>query len=174
MPRPIKYSTSTTSGSYQKGNVAIAVNSINFGPTSATGWYTGVTPTGGNFVVTEVVNGAPPRFYAPSTEAEWIRLAKQEGATGANTGSVATIKRWFASQDNYDISNIEVPIGMPSIVGNGLVVNLDASINESYPGSGTTWTDISGLGSTGTLTNGPTFDSAKKLLYLMAQMIMYK
>ena len=159
MSRPIKYSASTTSGSYNKGNVAIAVNSINFGPTSATGWYTGVTPTGGNFVVTEVVNGAPPRFYVPSTEAEWIRLAKQEGATGANTGSSDAVKSWFASQDNYYISNIELPIGMPSIVGNGLVLNLDARINESYPGTGTTWTDISGLGNNGTLVNGTTFDS---------------
>ena len=40
------------------------------------------------------------------------------------------------------------------------VMCLDAGSKLSYPGSGTTWTDLSGNGNTGTLTNGPTFDSA--------------
>jgi hypothetical protein len=46
------------------------------------------------------------------------------------------------------------------IVTNGLVLNLDAGQQDSYPGSGTTWTDLSGNGNNGTLTNGPTFNSA--------------
>lgn len=48
----------------------------------------------------------------------------------------------------------------PSIVMNGLVLCLDAGNTKSYPGSGTTWTDLSGNGITGTLTNGPTYSSA--------------
>ena len=48
----------------------------------------------------------------------------------------------------------------PSIVMNGLVLALDAGNTKSYPGSGTTWTDLSGGGNTGTLTNGPTYSSA--------------
>ena len=47
----------------------------------------------------------------------------------------------------------------PSIVTDGLVLCLDAANTKSYPGSGTTWTDISGRGNNGTLTNGPTFSS---------------
>lgn len=47
-----------------------------------------------------------------------------------------------------------------SIVTAGLVVNLDAGNPASYPGSGTTWTDLSGNNNNGTLTNGPTFNSA--------------
>lgn len=43
---------------------------------------------------------------------------------------------------------------------NGLVLCLDAGNVKSYPGSGTTWTDLSGLGNTGTLTNGPTYSSS--------------
>lgn len=46
------------------------------------------------------------------------------------------------------------------IVTNGLVLNLDAAKKDSYPGSGTAWRDISGFQNNGTLTNGPTFDSA--------------
>ena len=43
---------------------------------------------------------------------------------------------------------------------NGLILALDAANTKSYPGSGTTWTDISGNGRVGTLTNGPTYNSA--------------
>lgn len=50
----------------------------------------------------------------------------------------------------------------PRIVTNGLVLCLDAGNTKSYPGSGTTWTDLSGRGNHGTLTNGPTFSSANK------------
>jgi hypothetical protein len=48
----------------------------------------------------------------------------------------------------------------PGIVTDGLVLWLDAGIAPSYAGSGTTWTDISGNRNNGTLTNGPTFNSA--------------
>jgi len=46
----------------------------------------------------------------------------------------------------------------PKIVTDGLVLALDAANTKSYPGSGTTWNDLSGNGNTGTLNNGPTFD----------------
>jgi hypothetical protein len=48
------------------------------------------------------------------------------------------------------------------IVTNGLVLNLDAAKLDSYPGSGTTWRDISGNNNNGTLTNGPTFSGIGK------------
>ena len=47
----------------------------------------------------------------------------------------------------------------PPIVTNGLVLCLDAADRNSYPGSGMTWTDLSGNGNNGTLTNGPTYSS---------------
>ena len=46
------------------------------------------------------------------------------------------------------------------IVTSGLVMNLDAANNKSYPGIGITWTDLSGKGNNGTLTLGPTYSSA--------------
>ena len=42
----------------------------------------------------------------------------------------------------------------PSLVLPGLTLCLDAANSKSYPGSGTTWTDLSGNGNTGTLVNG--------------------
>ena len=46
------------------------------------------------------------------------------------------------------------------IVSNGLVLNVDAAQLRSYPTTGTTWSDLSGNGINGTLTNTPTFNSA--------------
>ena len=48
----------------------------------------------------------------------------------------------------------------PKISTDGLVLCLDAGNPKSYPGSGTTWTDLSGNGNNGTLTNGPTYSSS--------------
>jgi hypothetical protein len=48
------------------------------------------------------------------------------------------------------------------IVTDGLVLNLDAAKVDSYPGTGTTWYDISGNNNNGTLTNGPTFSGIGK------------
>jgi hypothetical protein len=46
------------------------------------------------------------------------------------------------------------------IVKDGLVLWLDANDKTSYPGTGTTWTDLSRGGNNGTLTNGPTYSPA--------------
>jgi hypothetical protein len=45
-------------------------------------------------------------------------------------------------------------------ITNGLVLNLDAANSSSYPGSGTTWTDLTGNGNNGTLVNSPTYNSS--------------
>ena len=49
--------------------------------------------------------------------------------------------------------------GGPDTITNGLVLTLDAANKLSYPGSGTTWYDLSGNANNGTLTNGPTFSN---------------
>jgi len=48
------------------------------------------------------------------------------------------------------------------IITDGLVLSLDAADRNSYPGSGTTWRDVSGNNNSGSLTNGPTFNSANQ------------
>ena len=47
----------------------------------------------------------------------------------------------------------------PKVVTDGLVLYLDAANTKSYPGNGITWTDLSRSGNSGTLVNGPTFNS---------------
>ena len=48
----------------------------------------------------------------------------------------------------------------PRIVTDGLVFCVDAGDKMSYPGAGTTWTDLSKNRNNGTLVNGPTFNSS--------------
>lgn len=48
----------------------------------------------------------------------------------------------------------------PRIVTNGLTFCLDAVNKKSYPGSGTTWTDLSTNGYNGTLVNSPTYETS--------------
>jgi hypothetical protein len=50
--------------------------------------------------------------------------------------------------------------GPPKLVTTNLTSYLDAANKLSYPGSGTTWTDLSGNGNNFSLVNGPTFSSA--------------
>ena len=46
------------------------------------------------------------------------------------------------------------------VADSSLILWLDAGQETSYPGTGLTWTDLSGNGNTGTLQNGPTFSRA--------------
>lgn len=50
----------------------------------------------------------------------------------------------------------------PQIVTRGLVLCLDAASTKSYPGSGSTWYDLSGNGNNGTLVNTPTFSNGNR------------
>jgi len=68
-----------------------------------------------------------------------------------NLTSAEIKQNYYALMPRFPSSNI---------VTDGLVLHLDAGNRQSYPSSGTTWTDLSGNGNNGTLTNGPTFSSA--------------
>ena len=50
--------------------------------------------------------------------------------------------------------------GIKPIVTSGLVLCLDAANRKSYPGSGTTWTDLSGRGNNLTAINSPSWNSS--------------
>ena len=70
----------------------------------------------------------------------------------ANIASLAGIAK-------SNIASIAGSTVVGGIITDGLVLYVDAGNTDSYPGSGTTWTDISTNSNNGTLTNGPTFDS---------------
>ena len=60
---------------------------------------------------------------------------------------------------NFTPPTAPLPDETPLIVTDGLVLNLDAGDNVSYPGTGNTWYDLSGNENDGTLVNGVGYDS---------------
>jgi hypothetical protein len=155
MPNGVKYSTTTPTGALRKDNVALGVNG-NLGPTGTTGFYSMVTPASGKYTINKVSVSGIPNFFTPQNDAELIRFAVSEGATGADTGSVAAVLAWIATQPNLEAANFQYE----NIVTDGLQLNLDAGFVGSYPTVNTTWYDLSGNVINGTLINSPTFNSA--------------
>jgi len=77
----------------------------------------------------------------------------------ANYGSVLIYSRALSAAEvlqNYEAQKSKFA---NTIVQQGLVLNLDAGNIYSYAGAGTTWYDVSGNSNSGTLTNGPTYNS---------------
>jgi hypothetical protein len=61
----------------------------------------------------------------------------------------------------------------PRIVTDGLVLALDAGNAKSYPGSGTTWTDLSGNGRNFVIYGSPTFNSSGYFTFANNQTTQY-
>jgi hypothetical protein len=89
------------------------------------------------------------------------------GSAGASfTGKIYSARAYNRALSQSEIlQNYHVTkqrFGFNNIVGNGLVVNLNAQNNISYPTNGTSWYDLTGNNNTGTLTNGPTFNTTER------------
>lgn len=66
---------------------------------------------------------------------------------------------YSVNEINSAIVGYDWPVSSSAINTSGLLVHLDAANTSSYPGSGTTWSDLSGNGNNCTLYNGVTFSS---------------
>jgi hypothetical protein len=154
MPNVIASGTTVSNGTLKRNNFLIGVNtSVQYGPTSATTFWNGIVPAAGGYTVyaQKTVNG--PSIRTAANDSELITIARQYG--GTNITTVLDALNYFNGQSNNLVTNIDYP----SIVTSGMVLNLDAGYVPSYPTNGTTWTDLSGNGFNGTLTNGPNFSS---------------
>ena len=123
MPNAIKYTSGNLTGSLQKSTIALGVTTASIvGPSLTTGWYNGITPTPGKYIVFETDISFNPRIYAPQTDAELIRFVRSKGATGNNTASLSASLAWIGTQNNLMAANLEYE----NIVTSGSVLNLDA------------------------------------------------
>jgi len=136
----------------QSGNFAIGVNQGGYGLTAATGYWNGKTPNVSGYTIYQANGFSSPTLYAAANDAELIVYSNQLGGSGNST--IGQALTFFNSSSTMTCVNVDTP----SIVTSGLTLNLDAGFTPSYPRTGTTWTDISGSGNTGTLFNGPVYD----------------
>lgn len=150
--------SSATRGGFSVG----VTNGADYGPTSTTGFWNGVTPPAGGYVIYVDKASQGPSIHVASDNAQCIGMLLEMGATGSTIGNVLA---WAAGQANMAVLSAELtlgdlPGGAPSIITSGLTLNLDAGNASSYSGTGTAWNDLSGNGYTATMTSSnPTFVS---------------
>lgn len=152
MANVIKYNTgSVPANAIKSGNFDIGVNFGGYGSTSATNYYNGRTPNVSGYTIYQANGFSSPILYAAANDAELIVYSNQLGGSGNST--IGQALTYFRSSSAMTCVNVDYS----NIVTSGLTLNLDAGFTPSYPRTGTTWTDISGSGNTGTLVNGPAY-----------------
>ena len=165
MPQPVSYNPGTpVSGSIQENSISYVVDGQNrnyrggFGGLS---WMSEV-PAANNVIFignsTSLGRGPAniPLFYPSynNSAANIIYAANTLPGSPRNFTTTSSVYNWAAT-NNFFINNSDNPI--PRIDADGLGLYLDASQPTSYPQTGTTWYDLSGVGTNGTLTNGATY-----------------
>lgn len=145
MPNFIKSASTVSNGTIKKNNFLIAVNtSLEYGPTSSTNFWNGITPPSGGYTVYQQKASQGPSIRTASNDVELITIAKQYG--GTNITTISTALNYLVGQTDIMVTNIDYP----NIVTSGLSAILDAGFIPSYPRGGSVVYDLSGNGANGT------------------------
>jgi hypothetical protein len=118
-----------------------------------------VSPTESNYYLNDVRGNTQVRSRGAHAFGD-IQLARDSAALGRYTkGRISQILLYDRElTPNEVMTNYRALKGRYfSIPQQNLILHLDAGNINSYPGTGTSWYEISGSGSTATLTNSPTF-----------------
>lgn len=149
----------------QKGNVAIGIGDDFYEPHySGYKWWTGIDNPNGFIIYSDTyVQGftslgeARPTAWITTgtTEAELLQTINrlQEMYGQEKHATLVDAISWLKGTGKYILVNRIYP----SIVTDGLVMNLDSGFLDSYPLVGNTWYDFSNNSNNGTLVNSPTF-----------------
>ena len=154
MPNAIKYSTSTETLSLKRGNFWIGTGDVSKGPTSTTGFWNGINPPNGGYVVYLNKASQGPSMYVCPNDSELVTLTNR--IAGESYTTAAQCLNYYAGQSDKMVTNREYP----AISTDGLILNLDAGFVPSYPTTNTTWYDVSpnvtntAIPNTGTYSNG--------------------
>jgi len=87
------------------------------------------------------------------------QITNQSGTAGPNLAGITTFSATSGMLMPSGDTRYRYFYGKENIVTNGISLWLDAGNKTSYPGSGTAWTDLSGLSNNQTLVNGVGFNS---------------
>ena len=89
------------------------------------------------------------------------------GIAGANNTGITALTDNSGHTNNGTLTNFALTGSSSnwvshSLVTNGLILNLDANNSASYPGSGSVWKDLSGLGNDMSLFNSASYDASNR------------
>jgi hypothetical protein len=148
------------------GDPSGTIASLSYSSISANTWYNVVlTWNQSTTTVTGYLNGV-----LDVNNSSWVRWPTSFVNVGiglgynsryflGNIGQVSIYNRALSASEIFQNYNASKKRYFPeeNIVRNGLVLNVDGASSSSYPGSGTSWFDISGSNNHLTLANGPAF-----------------
>ena len=103
----------------------------------------------------------PPQIYSPVN----IQTLSSNGVTPLTNGTTYTVilKAVNSVGSSVESDPVSVVPAVTTLLSAGRLINLDANNTSSYPGSGTTWTNLdSGGAYSATLQNTPIFDNTNK------------
>lgn len=151
--------TSNLSGSITTGGGSYGINDRELGPTSTTGWYSGILPLGKNIVYNLSSSSSQPllKIYRPNDNIEMRSLASDLYPSG---GPYLTEEQaLFELVDNGSKTIFITKWILPNITTKQLLFVLwyDARITSSYPTTGSNWYSIQRVSNEGDLVNGPTW-----------------
>lgn len=167
MGTPIAFMSGTTNG-FSVGATKRATIGLNTGTSLVSGnnWWNGVDVSSQYLLYSDqfsqgqsvIPTSRPTAWSTPTiTDQNLLNLINtlpdRVGLTPFVNINVAL--QWLQNSQKY----LLIKNGYENIVTDGLVLNLDAGWANSYPGTGTVWTDLSGQGNNTTLYNGPTLQS---------------
>lgn len=138
----IKYTSGNTisNGAITNNFASLGVDtSVDYGPTSITGFWQGVTPNNSGYTIYHVTETEQPRIVVAQDDAALIFFANSFG------GDVATVTEalnYFKQTAGYFVTNRK----FDSITTSGMTLMYDPGLVQSYPKSGTTMDNLGSLG----------------------------
>jgi len=137
-PNAIKYSTSSISNATLVGSVVFGWDGVDYGVSSVTGWYNGVTPPSGGYVVYATSASQIISATVANNDSDLILIGKQlSGQTFTSSLQAQT----YLNANGYAVAT-QVYSSTSSIVTGSLSLHLDAGNSLSYPGSGSIWKSL--------------------------------
>lgn len=117
-------------------------------------------------------NAGVSRITPDSASYQFYTILCAPSGTNFGAGSASylganlAIYRWYnriltAAEISTNFAAEKDRFGVaPPVISTSIILHLDAGNSSSYPGSGTTWTDLTGNARNATLVNSPTYNSS--------------
>jgi hypothetical protein len=135
IPNVFKSGNTATNGCIYEGQFTIGVDdSFNYGPTSATSFWNGVSPSTWSIYQNKASNG--PSILTAANDSAALTILQRLGATGSTLPNALA---WVTLQSP---NTLAVNRDYPSIVTSGLTFHVDSGYAPSYPQQGNSWGDL--------------------------------